>query len=86
MRWRLCEEKRTCQPNTKIMNKVNSPGELTIANTSVVKSITGNLPSANAISFSLSPLTNVGQQREISAETTEIRDRAQINSDSEQAS
>ena len=45
------------------------PGELTIAKTSVVTSITGYFPSAIAISFSLSPLTNVGQQCEVAGTT-----------------
>ncbi len=40
---------------------LNLPGELAIANTSAVMSITGYLPSARAISTSFSPLTSAGQ-------------------------
>ena len=42
-----------------------------IAKTSVVTSITGYLPSERAISFSFSPLTKAGQQRLVSAGSTE---------------
>lgn len=48
------------------------PGELMMAKTSVVTSITGYLPSATAISFSFSPLAKVGQQRLGSAGSTNV--------------